>query len=249
MSTPDANERSSDVATVRDPAVDWHSRVADQFDAKYRHNRGFAERLEAWERLIAAYSGPAQRALDIGCGSGVLLLPLAARNATVLGLDGSEEMLALARRRLEAAGAGNVQLIRGDLAALPALALPPFDLIVASSVLEYVPDLAATLRAIKALLKPQGRFIFSLPNRSSLLRKVEPLAHRLVGRPRYLAYVHTVMTAREIASALQVEGLKVCDTRFCSPTWLLSPVFRAIGRQAWSDNLVLTVCAREPAGS
>ncbi|MCS7260785.1 MAG: class I SAM-dependent methyltransferase [Anaerolineae bacterium] len=54
--------------------------------------------------------------LELGCGSGRLLLPLAQAGHRVTGLDGSAEMLARARERLRAAGlAEYVTLAHGDL--------------------------------------------------------------------------------------------------------------------------------------
>src|SRR6185369_13089394 len=53
-------------------------------------------------------------ALDFGCGVGRVLLPLAKRCRTVVGVDVSEGMLQHARERCASLKIGNVQLVKGD---------------------------------------------------------------------------------------------------------------------------------------
>jgi SAM-dependent methyltransferase len=53
-------------------------------------------------------------AVDFGCGVGRLVLPLARRCGSVVGVDVSEAMLAEARRNCEARGLDNVSLVKGD---------------------------------------------------------------------------------------------------------------------------------------
>src|SRR4029078_9921435 len=52
--------------------------------------------------------------LELACGSGQLTVPIAAQGLPVVGLDSSAEMLAAARRRALAAGAG-VAFVEGDM--------------------------------------------------------------------------------------------------------------------------------------
>lgn len=61
----------------------------------------------------AAANGPI---LELGCGSGRVLLPMAQAGYQMVGLDSAKEMLSLARSRLDAAGlAGRVTLVEGDM--------------------------------------------------------------------------------------------------------------------------------------
>jgi SAM-dependent methyltransferase len=78
-----------------------------------------------------------RRALDFGCGVGRLVLALATRCESVVGVDVSEDMLAEARTLCERAGAKNVQFVRGD-AALASLA-GPYDLVHSLLVLQHIP--------------------------------------------------------------------------------------------------------------
>ncbi len=90
------------------------NRAARFFDADYT---GYLDDLP----LIEAY---AQRAgsplLELGCGTGRLLIPLAEAGYRVTGVDLSPTMLRIARAKAEAAGvAERVTLIEGDYADAP----------------------------------------------------------------------------------------------------------------------------------
>lgn len=225
-------------------AVGWHSTVATEFDANYASDAGFRERYSAWLELIERYSGTSRQTLDLGCGSGALLLPLARHNRSVVGIDGSAEMLQLCERKLAHAGLTNATLRRADLAALGTMPLGQFELIVASSVLEYLPDLDNVLATIARLLATDGRFLFSLPNAASLYRRAEPLIYRIFRRPTYYPYVVNVATRSEMQRRLGAAGLRLLETRYIAPTPVLSAMLRPIGLRALADNLALYTCAR-----
>ena len=55
------------------------------------------------------------------------------------------------------------------------------DGILCSSVLEYVPDPIACLAEFARVLKPGGRLLVSVPNRTSVVRRVQVACHRLGG--------------------------------------------------------------------
>jgi non-ribosomal peptide synthetase component F/SAM-dependent methyltransferase len=90
--------------------------------------------------------------LDVGCGSGALVVGLAGSARRVVGLDLSEEMIAAARVRAQ--GAGNVDFLAGDLEALP-FERESFDMVVSTYALHHVEQAAGLVR-LKALVKPGG---------------------------------------------------------------------------------------------
>lgn len=97
------------------------------------------------------------RVLEVGCGTGRILLPLAASGLDIVGLDRSLPMLKAARAKA-AAGAG-VRLVQGDMRRLPFsrafdLVITPFSVVVYMTQDE---DLAAFFRACHAVLRPGGR--------------------------------------------------------------------------------------------
>src|SRR5262245_53325830 len=108
------------------------------------------------------------RLLDLGCGTGRLLLPFARRGYWVLGVDLSEAMLKVAADKARAAGVA-VNLLRANLVELDALAHGRFD---------YAACLFSTLGMIAGaeqrrrvvghafrLLRPGGKFILHVHNR------------------------------------------------------------------------------------
>lgn len=93
---------------------------------------------------------------DLGCGTGQLLPMLAAHAARVIGVDGSDEMLAAARVR--AAGLQNVEVRVGALEALP-LEAASLDAATMMLVLHHLPAPAAALNEAARVLKPGGRLL------------------------------------------------------------------------------------------
>jgi SAM-dependent methyltransferase len=104
---------------------------------------------------------PGTRVLDVGCGVGRWSRLLAARGATVTGVDLSPTMIAQAQRRATAEGvADRCRFLVQDLAKLDAGA--QFDVVLGVTVLQHIldPDLlrAAVLR-MSAHLAPGGRMV------------------------------------------------------------------------------------------
>jgi demethylmenaquinone methyltransferase/2-methoxy-6-polyprenyl-1,4-benzoquinol methylase len=107
-----------------------------------------------WRRaLVAAVDPrPGQRVLDVATGTGLVALELAERGASVVGLDQSDGMLAVARERL----GGRVTFVRGEAERLP-FADGEFDALTFTYLLRYVDDRAATMRELARVVKRGGR--------------------------------------------------------------------------------------------
>jgi ubiquinone/menaquinone biosynthesis C-methylase UbiE len=95
--------------------------------------------------------------LDAACGTGFLTLALAQANPSskVIGIDISEESIKWARRRLDYHGYQNVEFYVMPLEELPRLGLF-FDFIHCNDTLSLLPDPVEGLRAMRAVLAPQG---------------------------------------------------------------------------------------------
>lgn len=107
-----------------------------------------------------------KRALDVGCGAGLLCEPLARLGASVTGVDAAAENIAAAKVHADGAGL-SIDYRAGDLAAL---GLGPFDLVTAMEVIEHVSDKPAFIAALAASLAPGGLMILSTPNRTTASR-------------------------------------------------------------------------------
>jgi ubiquinone/menaquinone biosynthesis C-methylase UbiE len=229
-------------------AVEWHSQVAARFDGSYASRPDFIERYNLWTRLIARYSDCAFRALDLGCGSGALTLSLAEGNASVLGIDASPEMLRLCSEKLEAARVDNVTLAQCRIDALHSVVDAPVDLVVCSSVLEYVTDLDGSLETVSRCIKDSGILMLSMPNSRSLYRKLERLAFRAFRMPKYYQYVRNVCTLEDVQLRLELLGFETLESAYYGAVPLVSTPLRRAGLGRYCDNLFVIVAARTCPG-
>jgi len=122
-----------------------------------------------------------KRALDAGCGAGLLCEPLSRMGAAVTGVDAAPENIAAARSHARAMGL-DIDYRAGELGSL---GLTGMDLVCSLEVIEHVTDKAAFLGHLAGALAPDGLMILSCPNRTvpSRLLLVEA-AERLGKVPR-----------------------------------------------------------------
>lgn len=109
-----------------------------------------------WRRLANDASGPV---LELGCGTGRVLVPVARAGATIVGVDRSAQMLDRARRRIRRAPAVHAALVRADIRDLPfterfALVIAPYGILQSMTRDE---DLQRTLNAAARVTRPGGR--------------------------------------------------------------------------------------------
>jgi len=114
-----------------------------------------------WRRAAveAVAAAPADRVLDIACGTGLVSRALFERwGCDVVGLDQSAAMLSRARAMLAADPrlAEHITLVEGEAERLP-FADAEFDHLTFTYLLRYVDDPAATLRELARVVKPGGR--------------------------------------------------------------------------------------------
>lgn len=107
-----------------------------------------------WQRLALAAGGPV---LELGCGTGRILVPVAKAGVPIVGIDRSAPMLARARRRVRRLS-GRSLLVRGDIRMLPfrsasfRLVMAPYGILQS---LTRERDLGAALSSIARVL-PRG---------------------------------------------------------------------------------------------
>jgi arsenite methyltransferase len=112
------------------------------------------EQRRATRALLALE--PGERVLDIGSGPGFLAEEMAEEvgpEGAVHGVDPSESMLAISRRRET-----RVEYAIGDAVSLP-YEDETFDAVIATQVYEYVPDMPAALAEARRVLRPGGRLL------------------------------------------------------------------------------------------
>ena len=202
------------MSNMSDGAIAWHDDIAERFAGAYKRSPAFQDRLKIWSDLIEAHVRPNDAVIDMGCGPGLFSMLAAQRGAQVLGIDGSARMIELCRESAASSGVSNLAFDVADIAALDDRAPRSLNVILCSSVLEYVPDLDRQLARFARLLRPGGTLIVSMPNAQSFYRRIERLAFLLTRRPRYFAHVCNVPSTAGMTAALARAGFGVEDTRF-----------------------------------
>jgi arsenite methyltransferase len=133
--------------------LEFDDETARQVEATYQ-TPDVVEQRRATRALLALQAG--ERVLDIGSGPGFLAAEMAAEvgaEGRVVGVDPSESMLAMGRRR-----GSPVEFMEGDALALP-FADESFDAVTATQVYEYVADMPRALAEARRVLKPGGRLL------------------------------------------------------------------------------------------
>lgn len=152
-----------------------------------------------------------KRALDVGCGAGLLTEPLARMGAAATGLDAAPENIAAARHHAEGQGlaidyrAGSVETLGAG---------ERFDLVCSMEVVEHVTDPALFIAGLARALVPGGLMLLSTPNRTSLSR----LALITVGEgagmiPKGTHDWSKFLKPDELGKLLEDAGLAVIETR------------------------------------
>lgn len=118
--------------------------------------------------------------LDAACGTGRWADKLAALGHTVVGVDASPEMLAVARDKLPAP-----RLARGDMGSLP-LAGDRFDLVVCANALTHCPELDGPVAELARVTRRGGRLLLCDPHPVTVILGGHPLVRASDGRFGYV---------------------------------------------------------------
>jgi ubiquinone/menaquinone biosynthesis C-methylase UbiE len=129
-------------------------KIAGVYDAQRAHPPAVAAQIGA---AIAALMPPGEPALELGVGTGRIAIPTALAGGTLVGMDISHQMLAVAAERAGAADA-QLALAQADAQALP-FTTDSFAAALAIHVLHLIPDWRAALAEVARVLRPGGLLI------------------------------------------------------------------------------------------
>ena len=160
--------------------------------------------------------------LDFGCSPGVLLADLAKLGSLASGVDTSEAMIAKARAHLASIDLGKVNLeCLRDSSGTGDYQTRRYDIVVCTSVLEFIPDMESAISKLAACMRSGGILILSVPNRQSVLRRSErfiyrypksfrqfPKLHHLTSSDSYLSIQQHQLTLAELTSIAESYGLR-----------------------------------------
>jgi SAM-dependent methyltransferase len=133
-------------------------------------------------------------------------------------------MLELARERLPA----SVKFAKADLARLP-FANHHFDVVLLSSVLEYLPQPEVALAELRRVAKPGAILLAGVPNVRSIYRSLETIASSAIGLPRYRRHVNPDVPSAANA-LITAAGFQITDELlYASP-----PGLRVLTLSSWA---------------
>jgi SAM-dependent methyltransferase len=128
---------------------------AVSYYARYRSGYPHAE-IDALARWVGLDG--TQRAIDIGCGTGQLAIPLARHASIVIAIDPIADMLAAGRRSARTAGVDNITWLQGDSAQLGDL-VEPGALVAVFAASFHWTDRPAVARVLDGLLARGGSIV------------------------------------------------------------------------------------------
>ena len=170
VSGSDAATRALSVAVVENDFVEAvYSKLAATYDFTFGPTL-HPGRVQAIQRMAIE---PGDRVLEVGVGTGINLA-LYPKEASITGIDYSEEMLEKARERMARKGVRNARLLQMDGADLK-FEDDSFDIVYAPYVISVVPDPVKVACEMARVCRPGGRVIilnhFLSPN--PLISRVE----------------------------------------------------------------------------
>ncbi|MGB3052550.1 MAG: class I SAM-dependent methyltransferase [Polyangiales bacterium] len=122
-------------------------------DWGFRQLRWFKRKALRWIET----ERPNSKLVDVGTGPGTFLLVAKQRGFSVKGVEPT-------KLAAEKAGSLGVDMFNGVIEDFAANQDEKFDVVTSFEVLEHVPDPISMLKSIRSILKPDGIFVFSVPN-------------------------------------------------------------------------------------
>jgi SAM-dependent methyltransferase len=233
-------------AAPTDP-VAYFSEIASEFHASYADDPNRRDRIITWRRALSRFAGQVNLAYDVGCGSGMLIGELAPYAQRIVAIDGSGEMLEIARKTVAPQLVPRTEFRQHRLPVQDD-SLTPGEIVISSSVVEYLESVDGSLAFMHRLLKPGGLFVFSISNRNSIKRRAVRLFYRFTGRPRYLGLVRHFLSVGDVRRAVENAGFELLGTEFFDNKDRFNRALSVLFPPEYCANLILAV-ARRPEHS
>jgi len=180
----------------------FYNKVAPEYD-HIRFKRTLDKIIDdIQKRMVLKFMGNLQNKpiIDIGCGTGRLSIVLAKNGAKVTGIDISQEMIKIAKKRYEENK--NINFARRDIEEFPS---EFFKGAVSMRVVWHLENPLKLLKEINRILKPNSYFVIDFPNKLGHWNLVSKIIRRK----------HTVPTffysEKEIRNILSRSGFKVLE--------------------------------------
>ena len=170
-------------------------------------------RLAFIEHMLQAQNRSFQglRALDVGCGGGLLSEAMAQAGADVVGVDLSPELLEVAKLHALGSGLTGIDYQLQSAEDMARAHADTFDLVTCMEMLEHVPDPESVLDACVKLLKPGGLLVLSTLNRTPKAFVLGVVAAEYVFNlvPKGTHSYAQFLKPAEIARVLRARGMEI----------------------------------------
>ncbi|MBC17292.1 MAG: SAM-dependent methyltransferase [Desulfovibrio sp.] len=154
--------------------------------------RYWEKRANSYDTITAVLAGPMKaamhltadsvrgqgRVLEVAAGTGLFTAAIAKTADEVVATDYATAMVSMLEKRVQQAGLKNVRCEQADIAALH-FDRASFDCVVAANVLHLMPDVDATLAALRKVLRPGGKLV--LPTFCHDETRLSSFVSRLMG--------------------------------------------------------------------
>ncbi|TAL84290.1 MAG: bifunctional 2-polyprenyl-6-hydroxyphenol methylase/3-demethylubiquinol 3-O-methyltransferase UbiG [Rhodanobacter sp.] len=183
------------------------------------------------------------RVADVGCGGGLLSEALARAGASVTGIDLGPKVIDIARLHLHESNL-QVDYRLQSSSELAATEPATFDAVCCMELIEHVPDPAALVADLAAMLKPGGQLFMSTLNRTPASFGAAILGAEYVMRmlPRGTHHYEQFLKPSEMGRLLRHAGLELEDVAGLG--------YNPLTRKAWLSRITAVnylLSARKPA--
>jgi len=211
------------------------------------------------DQLVRPHLKQGSRILEIGCGSGNLLVQAGVRGSFPVGLDLSMQALTFVRSRLnededKKDGISGFACIQSVGEALP-FSAGSFDCVILSEVIEHLDAPQATMEEASRVLRPGGRLLVTTPNYRSLWPLMEwavdcmNMAPKMAGEQHISKFHPAGLRDLINSSGLQVNYSGTIYTlspfmSLVSPEWAMRFLMKELGRRSTLGMILVAVGMR-----
>jgi 2-polyprenyl-3-methyl-5-hydroxy-6-metoxy-1,4-benzoquinol methylase len=214
---------------MADDPVSHFSGYVKEFHSHYQDRSEFQERLGIWYALLDKYAVPGGFSVDMGCGTGIFSFYLAEKGGRVVGIDGAPDMIKFCESQRAQRRLPNIQFMQARLPEVDVHALDSADLVISSSVIEYVEDLDETLALFGRILRPGGTLILSMPNAFCINRIYERVKYQLRGEPHIYRYIRHFTSPGSLAKRVRPFRLRIEQVSYYTHFTRLARLTRQLG--------------------
>jgi 2-polyprenyl-3-methyl-5-hydroxy-6-metoxy-1,4-benzoquinol methylase len=193
----------------------WAERIADY--RGWTCTTTYQQRVEVYcdvaRSVLKDAQSPRPLCIDLGCGPGVISFALAELGFEVVGFDSSPAMIGQACALASAAKRGSLSFSVGDVEQFHSEYAHAADLVVCSSVLEFLRNPPGAIETMARYLREGATLAVSVPNRRSIVRRAMAVA-RAARLPwsSYMRLWTTQVDQNTVLESAQRVGLALVKT-------------------------------------